>query len=184
MLLGNHEVMNLIGDLRDATPAIYQTFADAQSEKRREAAYDAYIKWCADHASQFNQPPRFYQPVSKADWMAAHPIGYVEYRSAMSPQGRYGRWIRTRPAVLQLNGIVFLHGGLNPERTPRRLEDVNKQVLAEIKRWDDYQTRMVDRKMVLPFFTLPEILTAAQIELELAALASRRQRLRRSQDFL
>ncbi len=173
VLLGNHEVMNLIGDLRDATPAIYQTFADAQSEKRREAAYDAYIKWCADHASQFNQPPRFYQPVSKADWMAAHPIGYVEYRSAMSPQGRYGRWIRTRPAVLQLNGIVFLHGGLNPERTPRRLEDVNKQVLAEIKRWDDYQTRMVDRKMVLPFFTLPEILTAAQIELELAALASR-----------
>ena len=77
VLLGNHEVMNLIGDLRDATPAIYQTFADAQSEKRREAAYDAYVKWCADHGSQFTQAPRFYQPVSKADWMAAHPIGYV-----------------------------------------------------------------------------------------------------------
>src|SRR5689334_18843727 len=31
-LLGNHEVMNLIGDTRDATPEIFATFADAQSE--------------------------------------------------------------------------------------------------------------------------------------------------------
>ena len=97
--------------------------------------------------------------------MAAHPIGYVEYRSALSPQGRYGRWIRTRPAVLQLNGIVFLHGGLNPERTPRRLEDVNKQVLAEIKRWDDYQTRMVIGKCA-SFFTRAEILRPRRTQLE------------------
>jgi calcineurin-like phosphoesterase family protein len=172
VLLGNHEVMNLIGDLHDVTPAIYQSFADAQSEKRREAAYDSYVKWCEAHASQFQQPPRIYQPVNKADWMAAHPIGYVEYRMAFAPQGRYGRWLRTKQPLLQLNDIVFLHGGLNPDRSPRRLEDVNKQVIGEIRRWDEYQRRMVDRRMVLPYFALPEILAAAQVEIQIAAQAN------------
>jgi hypothetical protein len=173
VLLGNHEVMNLIGDVRDVTPAIYLTFADAQSEKRREAAYDAYVKWCTERAAQFQRPPSIYQPVGKPEWMAAHPPGYLEYRSAFAPQGHYGRWLRTKAPLLQLNDIVFLHGGVSPERAPRRLEDVNRQVLAEIKRWDAYQSRMLDRKMVLPHFTLTEVLSAAQIEIELAALARR-----------
>ena len=32
-LLGNHEVMNLIGDTRDVTREIFATFATADSEK-------------------------------------------------------------------------------------------------------------------------------------------------------
>jgi hypothetical protein len=155
------------------TPAIYSTFADGQSEKRREAAYAAYVKWCESHASLFQQAPRIYQAAGTADWMAAHPPGYVEYRAAFGPDGRYGRWLRTMPAVLQLNDIVFLHGGLNPDRSPRRLDEVNRQVKAELRRWDEYQSRMVDRKMILPYFTLPEVLGAAQVELQVAALAAR-----------
>jgi hypothetical protein len=34
VLLGNHEVMNLIGDVRDVTPAIYQSFADGSCLQR------------------------------------------------------------------------------------------------------------------------------------------------------
>jgi hypothetical protein len=78
-------------------------------------------------------------------------------------------------ALLYDNGdIVFLHAGVNPDQAPRRLEDVNRQVLAEIKRWDAYQRRMLDRKMVLPHFTLTETLSAAQVEIELAAAMARR----------
>ncbi len=36
VLLGNHEVMNLIGETRDVTREIFATFADANSEKRRQ----------------------------------------------------------------------------------------------------------------------------------------------------
>jgi len=176
VLLGNHETVNMIGDVRDVTPAIYATFADEQSEQRRQAEYEAYVKLCTARAVQLPRPvPRIYQPVSKGDWMAAHAPGFVEYREAFGPQGRYGRWLRTKPTVLRLGDTVFLHGGLQPDRAPRRLEDVNTQMLAEIKRFDDYRSLMIDRKLILPFFTFQEMLAAAQAEIEAGRTAAHRE---------
>ena len=176
VLLGNHETMNLMGDGQDVRPAIYATFADEQSEQRRQAAYEAYVKLCATRSLQLPRPvPRIYQPANKGDWMDAHPPGFVEYREAFGPQGRYGRWLRAKPVLVRLGDTVFLHGGLHPDFSPRRLEDVNKQVLAEIKRFDDFRSLMVDRKLMLPFFTLQEMLAVAQAELEAGRSAARRE---------
>ncbi len=137
VLLGNHEVLNLIGDVSYVTPEIYATFADDRSEQRRLAAYDAYVKLWADRAGQLRQTPRAYQPVLKSVWIDAHPLGFVEYREAFSPQGRYGRWLRNKPAVLRVGDTVFMHAGINPDKAPRSLDDINKQVAGEIKRFDD-----------------------------------------------
>src|SRR5262245_55189821 len=43
-LLGNHEVMNLIGDWRDVTPEICGTFATPKSEEVREESWKQYEK--------------------------------------------------------------------------------------------------------------------------------------------
>lgn len=170
VLIGNHEVMNMVGDFRDITTDIYATFADAESDQRREAAYEAYLKFCAARAALFPRPPpRLFQPVAKSQWMDAHPPGYIEYREAFTPQGKYGRWLRTKVPVLQLDDSVFMHAGVSPNRAPRRLEDINRQVTSDIKRFDDYRSRMIDRKLMLPYFTLPEMLTAAQIEVDFNA---------------
>ena len=174
VLLGNHEVMNMVGQHQDVTPAIYATFADAGSDKRRESAYQAYLKFCAARAALFpRSPPRFYQPVGKSEWMEAHPLGYVEYREAFGPQGRYGKWLRTKQVVLRLDDVAFMHAGINPEQAPRRLDDINKQVTTEIRRFDDNRSRLLDGKLVLPYFALPEILTAAQIEVQIAEALSK-----------
>jgi len=42
-LLGNHEVMNLMGQLGYVTPEIYRSFATQDSEKRRQQAYRDYL---------------------------------------------------------------------------------------------------------------------------------------------
>ena len=174
VLLGNHETMNLTGEDRDVTPAIYATFADEQSEQRRLAAYEAYVKLCADHSGQRpGLAPQIYRPSSQGEWMAAHPLGFVEYREAFGPQGRYGRWLRTKPVVLRLGDTVFLHAGIKPDGAPRNLEDINKQVLSEIKRMDEYRSRMIGRNLILPFFTLSEVQAAAQAELEAGGHAFR-----------
>ena len=44
-LLGNHEVMNIMGDLRYVTAANYASFTDGNSENRQKAAYEEYVKW-------------------------------------------------------------------------------------------------------------------------------------------
>jgi hypothetical protein len=49
-LLGNHEVMNLIGDLRYVTPDTYTSFSTSDSEARRRAAYKEFVKWKSDNA--------------------------------------------------------------------------------------------------------------------------------------
>ncbi len=49
-LLGNHEVMNLMGDLRYVTAENYASFADSKSEERRKSAYEQYMKWRGRHA--------------------------------------------------------------------------------------------------------------------------------------
>jgi hypothetical protein len=172
VLLGNHEVMNLVGDWRYITPAIYETFADQRSAQRRQQAYEAYVKLCSARFAQLGRLiPGISQPVAKDEWMAAHPLGFVEYHEAFGPRGRYGRWLRTKPVVLQLGDTVFLHAGINPDRAPRTLEEINKQVQAEIRRFDEIRRRMVDRRLILPFFTSSEILAAAQVELQIAAAA-------------
>ncbi len=174
VLLGNHEIMNMAGDFRDMTPEIYATFADEGSDQRREAAYEAYLKFCASRGAVFpRSPPRFFQPVPKSQWMDAHPAGYLEYREAFGPQGQYGRWLRTKAPVFQIGNSVFMHAGVNPTGAPRRLDDINRQVTSDIKRFDDYRSRMFDRKLILSYFTLPEILTAAQIEVEFNAALAR-----------
>jgi Calcineurin-like phosphoesterase len=174
VLLGNHETMNLTGVTVDVTPAIYATFADEQSEQRREAAYEAYVQWCGVRSARLPRPaPRIYTPVSKSEWMAAHPPGFVEYREALTPQGHYGRWLRTRPAIMRVGDTVFQHAGINPDRAPRHLEDINDQVRTQIRRMDDYRNLMIAQKLMLPFFTLAEMQAVAQAELAANASVSR-----------
>ena len=56
-LLGNHEVMNLIGDTRDATAEIFATFTDAKSEARREEAWRHYSALGAGKAGKGEPVP-------------------------------------------------------------------------------------------------------------------------------
>src|SRR5688572_21218336 len=97
-LLGNHEVMNLIGDTRDVTREIFATFATADSEKRRLTAYEDYARLAAAKTAKGEPVPEVYAQTREA-WLTTHPPGYVEYRDAFAPRGKYGAWLRDKPIV-------------------------------------------------------------------------------------
>jgi hypothetical protein len=163
-LLGNHEVMNLIGETRDATPEIFATFADAQSEARRQAAWSQYAAIGAARVAKKQSMPPVYAQTRDA-WLASHPAGYVEYRDALGPRGKYGAWLRDKDVVTQHEGSIFMHAGLAPDTAPQKLDEVNTRVRDEIKRLDKFVERLVDAKLALPFFTLQEILQVASNEI-------------------
>ena len=62
-VIGNHEVMNLLGDLRDATPDICAAFADSGSATTRERAWRDYEQLIAARArTRPNETPAGLHP--------------------------------------------------------------------------------------------------------------------------
>ena len=167
VLLGNHEVMNLIGDTRDVTREIFATFADANSDKKREAAWEDYAKLAAARVAKGEPVPAVYAQTRDA-WLTTHPPGYVEYREAFAPRGKYGAWLRNKPIVTEAGGSIFMHAGIAPESAPARLEDLNLKVKDELARIDKFVDRLVKAKLATPTFTIQEILQVASNEITAA----------------
>jgi hypothetical protein len=121
-LLGNHEVMNVSGDLRYTSPEEFAAFATSDSAEVRERAYAIL----ADPAQRDD-------PAYRDLWEKAHPLGWVEHRQAFGPTGRYGTWIRQRNAVVKINDYLFLHGGIGPTVAALPLSDINEGIRAEMR---------------------------------------------------
>jgi hypothetical protein len=164
ILLGNHEAMNLLGEQRDATPEIYATFADGESEARRERAWTQYEELVAARAKVRPNPAEPYTKTKEA-WMAEHPPGWLEYREAFSPRGKYGQWLRDRHAAVKVGDTLFMHAGVNPMGPDVDAEAADNKVRQEIARMDRYVERTVAAKMSLPFFTMTELLQVAAGEI-------------------
>ena len=162
-LLGNHEMMNIMGDLRYVTPVNFASFADSDSEKRQKSAYEEYAKWRNKHPELVAELP---QPMelTEAEWMARHPLGYVEQREAFSPKGEYGKWLRGHYALAEIGGEIFLHGGIHPDLARMKVDALNSRIRDEIKQFDTTKQYLQDEGVILPFFNMQEVVNAAQAE--------------------
>ena len=149
VLLGNHEVMNMMRDVRYVTPAIYATFADAQSESRHAEAYADYRAW----AEASGRPVE-----DEAAWSASHPPGYFAYQEGFGPVGHYGRWLREKPVIARLGGTIFLHGGIHPGVAPPEIDAKNRLAREELATFDRERARLIEAGALLPFSTFQELL--------------------------
>lgn len=151
-LMGNHEVMTLLGETRDAAPEVFQKFAAADAEARREQAYQAAVKLSGD------------KPPDKTEWLTAHPLGYLEYREAFAPSGSYGKWIRSKPIIAEIGGTAFMHGGINNEFTTDSLDNINKRVRRELNEFDEGFRWLQQHNLAMPFYSLTEVVHVVQDE--------------------
>ena len=154
-LLGNHEVLNLFGDLRYVMPSDYASFADGESVRRQQDAYQAYLKAMGDSAVG-----------TREEWMAAHPPGFVEQREAFSADGKYGKWLRTLSAVEKIDDTLFVHGGISEAMSSWSISRLNDRVAFEIRSFDDVRQLLVSRKLAAPTPTLAEVLTGVGLAAE------------------
>jgi hypothetical protein len=163
-LLGNHETMVMIGDLRYVAPEEFQAFATAESEKIRDKEYDAYVKYRKQRSSKTRQPAPSGDDAKKA-WMDAHPLGFIEFRQAFSPSGKYGKWLRMQDAVTQVDDTIFLHGGLSPELKFKNIQDINQQIRKDLETYDKAWTKLAQRGVIWAYQTLTEAQKDAELEL-------------------
>ena len=134
-LLGNHEAMNVTGDLRYVTPQEYGAFADTQSPARREAWFNDNRKAILAAARAKN--PKATEAEAKAAWIASTPLGWVEHRRAWLPSGEIGRWAAARPAIAKIGTFLFVHGGISAEYSEQSMNLINNKVAAAMRRADD-----------------------------------------------
>lgn len=130
-LIGNHEAMNVIGDLRYVHPGEYAAFADNRSARRRTEFYRRTLA----HLRRNPPPggaPRF-DDAFRTQWEAEHPLGYVEHRLAWAPSGDYGRWVANHDAVVRINDVLFVHGGLGPVYAAVERDAMNRAVRAALR---------------------------------------------------
>jgi hypothetical protein len=167
ILLGNHEVMNLLHIDRDVNLEAYAAFAEGRSEERRRAAYDDYVKYWSRRARQRGLRTEELAPEDRDRWLAAHPPGKLEYQAALGRKGRYGRWLRKCQVAVKLDGVVFMHSGPGPEVGDASLKTINGRIRREVSDFDRARARLVANGVLLPFFDLQEISLALREEAQL-----------------
>ncbi len=165
VLLGNHEMMNIMGDLRYVAPEVYSSFVDGKSEQHRQKAYQDYVKLIKQRAQALGKETSITAEFER-QWMREHPPGFLEYRKALEPKGQYGSWLRKRPAIVQIADTIFLHGGIHPSLASLKVKEINQRIKDEIQAFDTYTQYMVQEKLILSFFTMNEIVSSAQAEVE------------------
>jgi len=164
VLLGNHEAMNILGELRDVNYMAYQTFADDGSEARQRAAYQAHVGWREQRAQAIGTEPFVADDEYETDWFAAHPVGWMEYVESMGPAGVYGRWLRTLPVAVRIDGLLFIHAGISPAMKGMDVGAINQRAADEIARFDRDRALMVTEGLCLPLSSAREMVGVVKEE--------------------
>ena len=130
-LLGNHEFMLMIGDWRYVSAEELAAFRTADSADLRERAY-AIVLADAQRRAQEQQQPPLDDAAFHAEFVKEIPLGYIEMKQAFAATGEYGKWLRERHAVIRINGIVFLHGGISAATAALGCAGINDAVRRDL----------------------------------------------------
>ncbi len=151
VLLGNHEAMNLVGDLRYVSRQEYAAFAGEESAQERD-------RWFAAWAARGDG-----SDVSPADLRTRFddrfPPGFFAHRRAFAADGHYGAWLLDKPLVVVVNRTAFVHGGLSPVIGEIGLAGVNRALGNDLDRYVEHYETLVDEGLLLPtdsFYTHTE----------------------------
>jgi hypothetical protein len=129
-LVGNHEAMNMTDDLRYVSAADYAAFADAHSAALREQVFTEN-RAAIESAYRRRDPTLTGKAIEEA-WLGATPLGQIEHQRAWHAEGRIGRWVMHNPTVAEIDGTIFVHGGLSAAYAAMSLSEIDRRVAAAL----------------------------------------------------
>jgi len=121
VVLGNHETMNVLGDLRYVAADEFAPYAADEDPDERTRQRDAFL------ARQSG--------ATAADFERLFPPGFFAHRRLLGPLGHYGRWLLALPAAVHINDTVYMHGGPSSLLQGRGIEDLNRAYTAAVNEY-------------------------------------------------
>ena len=140
LVLGNHELMNLNGDLRYVAAGEYAAFADDEPAALRESGFDRFRRRTA---GEFES-----DEAARTAFDAAYPRGFFAHRAAFSPDDAYGEWLLQQPVLLVVNDTVFVHGGLPQSVAELGGDEINRLLKEQLRQYLDIWHELVDAELL------------------------------------
>lgn len=141
VLIGNHEVMNLVGDLRYVSKEEYATFADDETAAERRRGFEAWRR---------RMPADMEAAELEAEFNEKVPPGFYAHRRAFAANGRYGRWLLSKPLIVVVNDTAFVHGGLSPLVASLGLDGVNSRLMNDVRSYVEQMSILERAGVLLP----------------------------------
>jgi hypothetical protein len=137
-VLGNHELMTLLGDWRYVAPGDFASFAADETDAVRAAAYAAFVAGSGGDT-----------PDARARFDGTYARGFFARQAAFAPMGRYGAWLLSRPTLVVVNDTAYVHGGL-PALVAQQGLSINERVQTTLARYLTLRDRLVARGALPP----------------------------------
>lgn len=141
-LLGNHEIMNLVGDLRYVADEDFASYAGKEDEAERNRE----IRRQKRYAISNNRDPR----QGGARIRNSFPDGYFARHHAFSPTGIYGQWLLDQQILIEINDIVYIHGGLPPGLLEIDPDEINSTILGSLLSYLKAEAQLVESGALPP----------------------------------
>ena len=125
VVLGNHEVMNLIRDVRYVSRESYAEFAKEESSDERDRGWQRFQ--ASERGSGLGEAEL------REAFDVRYPPGYFAHAEAFRSGATYGSWLLEQPAVVKINGVLFLHGGLTEEVAELGLTRLNSEFQTSLR---------------------------------------------------
>jgi hypothetical protein len=144
-LIGNHEAMNMYGDLRYVHAGEFEAFTDRNSAALRDRYYEMVLQNMeTQDPEKFANLPENY----REEWNVKFPLGWVEHRQAWdpswNPEGEYATWVLDHKVSIKINDAIFLHGGISGFYCQNSLKSVTEAAHADLSHFDPAKRGIID----------------------------------------
>ncbi len=144
-LIGNHEAMNMYGDLRYVHPGEFKAFVNRKSGALRDRYFAVFM-----HNLETQDPERFTSLPEdyRTEWNVKFPLGWVEHRQAWdpawNPEGEISTWVLEHKVSIKINDTIFLHGGISAYYCQNSLESITEKAHASLRHYDSKNPGIIE----------------------------------------
>lgn len=140
MVLGNHEIMNMTGELAWVSREEFESYRDLESAAIRRRAQ-----------GRFAEQARGLSTLAlRTAFTRQYPRGYFGHRSAFAPAGSYGSWLLQQPVVLVINDTAFVHAGLSAALLDDDISSVNRKAGSALANYLAGMQLLIDADVLHP----------------------------------